>query len=358
MRALYRLQTGCPSPQNGGNAGLWYDKYCDQWQLVHPENPDIPYWSLGEQKSDWIETVTGPVGVSGEIAEACRRRQLLAEQIKGQSVAFSTQWRFVTGLGRQHPVENGFAWHQTLGIPYLPGPSVKGMIRAWAEHWEVNDSDSNTTTIERMFGPKGAESAGSIIVFDALPIEPVMLETDIMTPHYAPWYADGDAPGDWHDPVPIPFLTVAKEQKFLFTVAPRRSDEQSQQDVRTAIEYLKCALEWIGAGAKTAVGYGRMTQLDDGEQSKLISACLASDMDCEWVDTQLQAISAAAHCTQAEALRGKILATRWSELSSGDEKDNALACIKARWDAEGWWEDPPGRGARRVKNIYLTGGES
>ena len=46
---------------------------------------------------------------------------------------FTTDGRFVTGTGRSHSVENGFAWHPTLGTPYLSGSSVKGMIRARAQ---------------------------------------------------------------------------------------------------------------------------------------------------------------------------------------------------------------------------------
>jgi CRISPR-associated protein Cmr6 len=33
-------------------------------------------------------------------------------------------------------VENGFLWHPTLGVPYLPGAAVKGLVRAYVEHWD------------------------------------------------------------------------------------------------------------------------------------------------------------------------------------------------------------------------------
>ena len=35
----------------------------------------------------------------------------------------------VTGMGNPHPLESGFTWHPTLGMPYLPGSAV-GLVRA------------------------------------------------------------------------------------------------------------------------------------------------------------------------------------------------------------------------------------
>ena len=84
----------------------------------------------------------------------------------------------MTGLGRSHPVENGFAWHPTLGMPYLPGSSVKGMVRAWAE--QETDPRPASEELDRLLGKQN--SAGSVCFLDALPIKPVKLEADVMTP--------------------------------------------------------------------------------------------------------------------------------------------------------------------------------
>ena len=40
---------------------------------------------------------------------------------------------FMTGIGMEHPVENGFAFLNPYGLPYLPGASVKGVLRNVAE---------------------------------------------------------------------------------------------------------------------------------------------------------------------------------------------------------------------------------
>lgn len=44
-----------------------------------------------------------------------------------------TEAPFVTGMGMEHPLENGFAFLDPYGLPYLPGSSVKGVLRRAAE---------------------------------------------------------------------------------------------------------------------------------------------------------------------------------------------------------------------------------
>lgn len=232
-----------------GNAGLWYDKFCDRWQGD---------WSgLGDSgKRDWIAqianldgTTAKRVGNAALLRETTQRQQDLASARGGKCFKLATVWRFASGLGRSHPVENGFAWHHGLGTPYLPGSGVKGAMRAWARWTEF-------ANIDRVFGPeRGAAAAGSVIFLDALPVEPVTLDADVMTPHYGPWYQEEQTPGDWCSPVPIPFLTVGAGQTFQFALLPRTPADAS--DCAVAARLLREALEKLGAGAKTAVGYGQ-----------------------------------------------------------------------------------------------------
>jgi CRISPR-associated protein Cmr6 len=163
-----------------------------------------------------------------------------------------------------HPLETGLVWHRTLGVPYLPGSSVKGLIRAWAERW---GGSTDTGEVIRLFGPRGEDakahpSTGALVVFDALPVQPPRLDVDIMNPHYAPYYQEGKPPADYHLPVPIFFLAVAPGQAFEFALAPRpgvygrEEAEQAKADLTTGMSLLQDALASIGAGGKTAVGYG------------------------------------------------------------------------------------------------------
>lgn len=203
------------------NCGLWYDKFCCYW------TQDRNGWTLGEDKKNWIETVAGKrtnsCGQTQKINEIIERQVALVSMCGGQVRAYRTTSKFVTGLGREHPVENGFTWHHTLGTPYLPGSSVKGILRSWVTNW-ADLVDENLVT--RYFGPEGTaeKGVGDLIFFDALPTAPVMLEPEVMTPHYSEYYRGNSKeypPADWYSPVPIPFLTVSKRQGFLFGIAPR-----------------------------------------------------------------------------------------------------------------------------------------
>lgn len=248
---LYKIDE-TPTYRKDMNTGLWYDKFCNEWK--HD-------WSgLGEEgKKNWINTVTKEkIGEAGILSETIARREKLLDSCKGQALNFKTTGPFVTGLGREHPVENGFAWHHTLGTPYLPGSSVKGIVRNWAEQWDSADAEITT----RIFGPRSKNdsdaSVGSVIFMDALPTAPVQLKADVMTPHYGPYYSEGKDPGDWHNPIPIPFLVVNEGQEFLFGIIPRTPGSKTDiQDCEIVKEWLFNALNYIGAGAKTAVGYGR-----------------------------------------------------------------------------------------------------
>lgn len=120
--------------------------------------------------------------------------------------------RLVTGTGRAHPTENGFSWHHSLGVPYVPGTSLKGVVRSWTEE------------TGRPLGEFGEQAhVGSVGVLDALPDRPVPLVVEVLTPHYANW-SSAEPPGDWGKPVPIPYLAVEEGATFLVAALPRRGD--------------------------------------------------------------------------------------------------------------------------------------
>lgn len=314
-----------------GNAGLWYDKFCDMW------NDDFN--SLGDNgKKEWIRTVVRNVGDEALLREIKERVISLISNSGGKAMLFRTTAPFVTGLGRSHPVENGFAWHHTLGVPYLPGSSVKGIVRGWARLWRNLDNGE----IRRIFGPDGAGSVGSVIFLDALPVRPVELKAEIMTPHYGPYYR-GDKPpegwpADWHSPVPIPFLAVAEGQEFLFGVIPRK---EATQDCEKVIGWLKEALQEIGAGAKTAVGYGRFAFIEE-----VAPATPAR----EWLEKL-----AANQGTSVEKLAKemhRVLADEWARVGDEDLKKMVLQEIKRIYHTMGVWEKPHSKGMEKTLDRY------
>lgn len=215
--------------------------------------------------------------------------------------------RLVVGLGDESVYEMSIRLLRNYGIPYIPGSALKGITKHWAilemaeslqgtENFEEdfynlahkvqksldnparneNDKEKVKEAIAKKLGINPPESIfkemailrkifgtqnqeGGVVFFDALPNPESMknnpiLELDVMTPHYQPYYSAEDAPGDWHDPNPIPFFTVPEGIIFHFPVASR---DRNTNLVSKARDLLKEALKEHGVGAKTSLGYGR-----------------------------------------------------------------------------------------------------
>ena len=249
-RPLYKAAAQHPQARDSaGHAGLWFDKFCNQWRY-EKSTLTMKSGNGNNPKLEWIKSlVNDKVGTSDQIDEYASRLRRLVKRRGGRFEVFTTESRFVTGLGRSHPVENGFVWHPTLGTPFLPGSSVKGMVKAWAK---ADADPPDSTTLGHLLGQPA--QAGAVCFLDAVPIAPVQLEADVMTPHYAGW-SESDPPGDWRSPNPIPFLITAARTSFLFGLVPCRG--ATKDDLDTVLDWLGSALAWAGAGAKTAIGYGR-----------------------------------------------------------------------------------------------------
>jgi CRISPR-associated protein Cmr6 len=301
---------GAQSAHRGdGNLGLWYDKFCDQWQI------DSGHWSMqadgnGNPKLAWIKQAGDKSGERALLSEYTRRVIRLATARGGLVEVFVAESRFVTGLGRSHPVENGFAWHPTLGTPYLPGSSLKGLVRAWATE---QGSEDRKIEVERLLG---GCSAGRVLFLDAIPVEPVRLEADVMTPHYAGW-TPKEPPGDWRSPIPIPFLTAAAGTVLLVAILPACADDASElESVRV---WLRQAFEFAGAGAKTAVGYGRFRP------------------DSARTAREVERVRAADHAAQEARDREKAMATpegRWRQTVAGASEGDLLELVRRHLEAD------------------------
>lgn len=254
-RPLYSFKSNvlnaCPP---SAHTGLWYDKFCHCWK-----GDERPTWTNPiVQKADWIDLVVdrSPIGDAAVLNEFGKRQETLVKAMLGKCLHLKTESRFVTGLGREHPVENGLTWHATLGTPFLPGSSVKGLVRAWGAEWGKTAEGLFTEVFGSDVNDKSqSEQVGSIIFFDAVPLEPIKLEMDVMTPHYSKYYQNQDPPGDWISPTPIPFLVIAQGTRFQFSFAPRTNSAIAH--IELVETWLREALQWLGAGAKTATGYGR-----------------------------------------------------------------------------------------------------
>lgn len=268
-----------------GHAGLWFERFFNQyspnWSVEDTGKRNFLHSLLGHHGSERRSSEgSSRVGHEPALQRQTERLASLAESLGGVTIARQSSWHFATGLGNPHPVENGLSWHPVLGTPYLSGSAVKGLARAWLE---LNDypaelrkqlfgSDHKDPQLAQSFADEPELVVGRVIFFDALPLEPVSLTLDTMTPHMGKWYEQGgDQPGraettpaDWHAPVPVPFL-VARSIMLQFALAPRSKEDEPLVEV--ARQALEAALANLGAGAKTAAGYGAFVELDEEQQN-------------------------------------------------------------------------------------------
>jgi CRISPR/Cas system CMR subunit Cmr6 (Cas7 group RAMP superfamily) len=198
------------------------------------------------QDSDLVAAVSERRTRAVAACSARERRTLSA----WRRVLVSPEWRLVTGLGEDgNPHEIGIALHGTYGWPVIPGSTIKGAARAWAE-------EQGADAVDRVCGPRAARDdrarAGTVHFLDALPAgAPVTVVRDVVTPHNADYHAGG-IPGEWQNPVPNPFLAVGEGAFAIDLVGPER-------DVELAAEWCRGACDDLGIGAKTAAGYGYLT---------------------------------------------------------------------------------------------------
>ena len=224
------------------------------------------------------------------IMEALRNRQsALAEPLVSSGQLLRLNARavapFTTGLGNEHPLENGFAFLNPYGLPYLPGSGVKGVLRQAArELAEGMWGDArgwNQAAIDALFGKEAKDGTdhqrGALVFWDVIPqVKGNALQVEVMTAHQTHYYQKGESPHESGQPNPINFLTVPPGSGFAFFVQCDRpflqklSPELAENElwktlVQAAFEH---AFDWLGFGAKTAVGYGAMTDKPVVEQSE------------------------------------------------------------------------------------------
>lgn len=192
---------------------------------------------------------------------------------------------FTTGLGNEHPLENGFAFLNPYGLPYLPGSGVKGVLRRAAQELEQGlfggTAGWTADAIDALFGVEADDGKhhrrGALSFWDVIPqIKGDSLRVDVMTPHQSHYYQKGESPHDSGSPNPIPFLTVPPGSGFSFYVQCKTTflnriapdlatDSRWKTLLQAAFEH---AYDWLGFGAKTAVGYGAMSRDAAAEQAR------------------------------------------------------------------------------------------
>jgi len=280
----------------------------------------------------------------------------------------------ITGIGQTHPNEVGMVFDHTMGIPFIPASSVKGIVR-FAHMLELIKSENLNqflnkekngiiesipeTKIAAIFGGDADENnekktkawKGKVIFLDAYPEKIPDLHVDIMNPHYSQYYNDDEnkkPPADYLDPTPIKFLTVKQETLFIFrALVPKDSD--LLETVKTAFDN---ALENEGVGAKTAVGYGRFEIKRDSIKVTAGFERKSTEHKEQKVKSPLEKLLDALSLlkpTDMGKISGEIVNNMEKELKTDDEKIKLAKAIKEKLEKRSF------KKLDRNKNGYLSG---
>ncbi len=254
------------------NPGLIFERYPRLWKQDRTE------WDVNS-RNDFLREFSQEYAASRQSCEPLLQSRIKSlenlSHLFGQGRDYELQWRFVTGMGSEHPLDNGFSFHRLFGVPIFSGSGVKGLVRYVAKLYGIEKDEE-----ERLFGPNIKTAAqeennpgvGNLHFLDALPVKWPRLGSDIVNNHHTSWlsFINGESKtpsqtvrasaAGMEDPNPVFFLVCEHGLQLRFWIYTWQQSEESKKDVNRAYEWLDTGLQYLGIGAKTAVGYGRFTQ--------------------------------------------------------------------------------------------------
>jgi CRISPR-associated protein Cmr6 len=285
-------------------------------------------------KEDFLKDFCSAYGLrrNPDFDRFVERRSATLTQMGSRSIDLRTHSRLVIGLGLPHPIETGFLFDRLTGSVYLPGSSLKGMLRAAARL--VGDGrlggDTAFWTAEnrdRLFGPElgpgTIAKTGSLRVFDAFPVTWPRLEVDVLTPHFTRYYEKRAVPADWESPNPVPLLAIAEDQVFRFHFVST-DPERWEDDWSRLRPLLGTALDSLGIGGKKSSGYGRLA---DGKLPERPRPQPIREQEPEQQNNLLSNVLLEIHKGSATAFRGDKSA---AACRPDDLEPDLLAALKAK----------------------------
>lgn len=166
-------------------------------------------------------------------------------------------------IGMKEALKNGFTFDYVTGLPYLPGSSLKGMLRSYFP--EGKDATEKMKYIQSylpnidigafMDWAFGNDKPGNINFIGAFPVisgsANNLLSLEYITPH----------PNKFKNPIPISMLKIKPGIKFQFVFLCRDykggNGEISSDEIMNLFKHIVLDM---GIGAKTNVGFGVMVE--------------------------------------------------------------------------------------------------
>ena len=233
----------------------------------------IYYEKLGHSKEDFERDL----GSSNEIIYSTvfdPEKDIVANELASPEETFrlmTTYPGMLTGIGNPHgtgdadaEIKVGFAFDYVSGQPYIPGSTVKGILRSYFEEKEKKAAVSailktitgNNFDDDRIKRIRDEIFEGNDVFFDAVVVRGGRYN-EVMGPDYLTPHDEAVK-----DPKPILIIKVIPDVVFEFRF---KLKDEGTLDRKTRIELFKTILKLFGAGAKTNTGYGRLIECKDLE---------------------------------------------------------------------------------------------
>lgn len=195
-----------------------------------------------------------------------------------KSFKFKLRGKLAIGTGSQSPFDTTalITLHPIYGIPYIPGSSIKGVIRnsyiqsKFGGKEPKGSEDEAFKTFVKLFGIDSGNDSGivpgsareKLIFFDAF-LENYKLRYDVQTPHFKDYYDSfgKKQPRDTINPTLLYFPVVDGGNFTIHICGYNENCEFNDME-----KVIKNAFTINGIGAKTALGYGLC--FDDNVSSK------------------------------------------------------------------------------------------
>jgi CRISPR-associated protein Cmr6 len=354
-----------------GNFSLWLNKLiplnnernCKACDKQGNDKEAVQYY---ESKYNELKTEATLQKLIAEKHESLEHYCKIYEKAGYKIIYFNAALKspLITGIGQTHPNEVGMVFDHTIGIPYIPASSVKGIARfahmleliKSDDLFDYTDSDKDgeyivesnlKTLIPAIFGGDADEEKagkkktkklkGKVIFLDAYPDNIPDLHVDIMNPHYGEYYSDDKnkiPPADYLDPTPIKFLTVKPGTIFRFKALVSKDSDFLLEPLKTAFQN---ALEDEGVGAKTAVGYGRFEIQYDANKVDNASVDREDEVTVQITHTPVEKMLNnlnSLNNTETGRILGEIVNNMEKELETVEDKAKIAKAIKEKLETK------------------------
>ena len=242
---------------------------------IRNANDVHPGWLIQRGWPDFVKTDSENAGLNGktehikricdlpapELYQRAYERWLNATSASNRFVhlALKIDGRLLIGLTGGGALETGCAVSHTWGMPYIPGSSIKGVLRAWAQ----KKLGSTSPAVLEVFGSEPTEDekqglSGLVAFHDAWwipdsaphPDRNKPFVEDVVTPHHSDYYREEGATPATDLDSPVPNAMIGVHGSFLFTL------EGPIEWLNFTRSLFGMAISDIAMGAKTRAGYG------------------------------------------------------------------------------------------------------